>query len=107
DQGGPGAVQRGSQGADPRANRPGHVEGGGGAVEGEGGVDGGGVGLVLVGGAGRGEEDGLGGEVGPGSARLATGLDRQGRGVLIVGGDGPGALARRGTQPRPDLPAVQ
>ena len=107
DQGGPGAVQGAPQGADPGAHRPGHVEGGRRAAEAEGGVDGGGVGLVLIGGTGRGEEQGVGGELRSGAARLPTGLHGQGRGVFVVGGDGPPALARRATERLPDLPPVQ
>ena len=98
DQGGSraGGRQGGAQGPGPRPQRTAEVEGGHPGRLAQGGVDGGGVGLVQVGRGGGGEPDGVGSGGGDGPEGQAGRLHPHGGGVLVVRGHraGPPASAR-------------
>ena len=103
----PGAGQRGDEGAHPRAQRPAEVEGGHVGSEPQRPVDGGGIGLVEVGGVGGGEPQGPRGLGRSRPQGQAGRLDPHGRGVLVVGGHGPRPAAAPRAEEGGDLRARQ
>src|SRR5207244_8581841 len=99
DERGAGSDQCGAQGADGGPHGSSEVDGGHIVVETEGGVNGGGVGLVEVGGADGREPEGIGpGIAGYRAQGKPRGLHPQGGGVLVVGGAAASPLAA----PAPD-----
>ena len=103
----PASQLRGHEGGHARAGRAHQVVGAGAAVQPQGGVDRGGVGLVLVGGLGGGEVELLHRGGPAGGERPTAGLDPEGGGVLVVGGDRPGPPPGRGPQRLADVLALQ